>query len=181
LIQKHRFGDAVKLIFCFLTFVSPCMRAQSPSARETLRQYVADLKRDPDSQSLREKIIKVVQELKPVPEIPEDARRCFVEGTTIAKTATDKSQQALAVTSFKDALKIAPWWGDAYFNLAVAEELTGQLDEAEASLKLYILTNPGDKEVREAQDHIYALGAKKKLAAADRATQEKRAEAERVV
>src|SRR6202007_511020 len=113
-------------VVCFLTFISPCIQAQSPSAREALKQYVADLQRDPDNQSLREKIIKVFQGLKPAPEIPEDARRYFVEGTTIAKSATDKSQQALAVGSFKEALKIAPWWGDAYFNLAVAEELAGQ-------------------------------------------------------
>jgi hypothetical protein len=62
-------------------------------------------------------------------------------------------------------LKIAPWWGDAYYNLAVSQELAGQFDPAQESLRLYILTNPGEREAREAQDRIYSLNAKKRLAA----------------
>ena len=41
-----------------------------------------------------------------------------------------------------------------------------QLDDSEKSLKLYLLTHPSEKDAREAQDRIYALSAKKKLALA---------------
>jgi tetratricopeptide (TPR) repeat protein len=139
--------------------------AAAQSAREQLNQLVQQLQSKPDDNRLREQIIKLAITIKPPPAIPENARKSFIEGSTIAKAATDASGQAIAIASFKEALKIAPWWGDAYYNLAAAQELAGQLDNAEASLKLYILTGPSDKDSREAQDHVYALEGKKKLAA----------------
>lgn len=132
--------------------------------REQLNQMVTQLRSNPGDNALREKIIKLAQTIKPAPAVSEEARGHFVEGTAIAKSARSPAQQTLAVQSFQEALKVAPWWGDAYYNLAVAQELAGQFDAAQASLKLYILTNPGEKDARDAQDRIYALNAKKRLA-----------------
>jgi tetratricopeptide (TPR) repeat protein len=147
------------------------MAAQAQTSGEQLNQLVQQLQSRPDDNGLREQIIKLASTINPPPAISEDARRSFIEGSTIAKAATDASGQAIAIASFKEALGIAPWWGDAYYNLAAAQELAGQLDNAEASLKLYILTGPSDKDSREAQDHIYALEGKKKLAAQARAVE----------
>jgi tetratricopeptide (TPR) repeat protein len=144
---------------------------QAQSAREQLNQMVQQLQGKPDDNSLREQIIRRAITIKPPPAIPENARKSFIEGSTIAKAATDASGQAIAIASFKEALKIAPWWGDAYYNLAAAQELAGQLDNAEASLKLYMLTAPSEKDSRDAQDHIYALEGKKKLALQARAVE----------
>jgi len=145
--------------------VSPFLtQAQSQSPRETLKQYVADLQRDPDNQSLREKIIKVVQELKPVPEIPEDGRRHFVKATTIQKETKDAQALDLAIGEYKQALLTAPWWAEAYYNLGVASEEAGRFDTAIEALKLYLLTNPSATEAREAQDRLYAIEGKKDLA-----------------
>jgi hypothetical protein len=141
------------------------LAAQAQSAREQLNPLVQQLQSKPDDNALREQIIKLAKQISPPPAISENARKSFVEGSAIAKSATDASGQTLAVASFKDALNVAPWWGDAYYNLAVAQELAGQLDNAEASLKLYILTGPSAKDARDAQDHIYALEGKKRLAA----------------
>ena len=68
-----------------------------------------------------------------------------------------------AAQSFTEALKIAPWWGDAYYNLGVAQELAEKYDEAEQAFNFYLLSNPGAAEKREVQDRIYALSAKRKL------------------
>jgi tetratricopeptide (TPR) repeat protein len=163
------------LLTC-LALSSVAAQAQSP--REQLTQMVQQLQQTPNDTALREKIIKLAQDMKPAPAVPEEARGYFVKGSTITKAATDASQQALAIDNFNKALAIAPWWGDAYYNLAVAEELAGQLDEAQSSLKLYILTNPGEKEIRDAQDRIYALDAKKELANKDSADRKRAAEQE---
>ena len=144
---------------------------QAQSAREQLNQLVQQLQSRPDDNGLRERIIKLAIAINPPPAIPENARKSFIEGSTIAKAATDASGEAIAIASFEEALNIAPWWGDAYYNLAAAQELAGKLDNAEASLKLYILTGPNDKDSRDAQDHVYALAGKKKLAAQARATE----------
>lgn len=141
--------------------------AQSP--QEQLVKLVEELRMKPDDKALREQIIKLAKEVNSPPAVPESARQHFVEGTTLTKSAKDAAGQKLAVESFQAAVNAAPWWGDAYYNLAVAQELAGQFDGAQNSLRFYMLTNPGEKEAREAQDKIYALNAKKKLAEAEAA------------
>jgi tetratricopeptide (TPR) repeat protein len=147
------------------------MQAQSQSPRETLKQYLADLQRDTDNHSLREKIIKVVQELKPPPEIPEDARRHFVKAATVQKESKDAQALDLAIGEYKQALLTAPRWAEAYYNLGVASEQAGRFDTAIDALKLYLLTNPSATEAREAQDRLYAIEGKKDLAARNAAAE----------
>lgn len=133
----------------------------------SLAELVSKLNASPYDNAVREQVIKLALETKPAPVISEMAREHFVEGTTLAKLSKDVSGQKLAVESFRKALAAAPWWGDAYYNLAIAQELSGQFSEAQNSLKFYIMTMPGEKEARDAQDKIYALNAKKKLAEAE--------------
>jgi hypothetical protein len=143
--------------------------AQAQSADEQLGQLVQKLQSNPSDISLREQIIKVALQFKPAPAIPEDARAHFIKGTTIAKAARNAPEQGLAEKNLKEASRIAPWWGDAYHELAAVQELVNQFADAQTSLRLYILTEPGTKEVRDAQDHIYVLDAKQELASAQTA------------
>ncbi|MCR4346169.1 MAG: ankyrin repeat domain-containing protein [Sulfuricaulis sp.] len=121
------------------------------------------LKDHPADKGNRRLIIKLASELKPAPAIPEEARKHFIEGTAIVKAAKNPAQQALAAQSFTEAVIIAPWWGDAYYNLGVAQELAEKYNEAEQAFNFYLLSNPGATEKREVQDRIYALSAKRKL------------------
>lgn len=109
--------------------------------------------------------------------IPEEARRAFVQGSTLAKEAKTPEQQLLAVESFQKAVDLAPKWADALYNLAVAQELAGRYSDAQATLKRYIQTKPGEKEARNAQDRIYALEAKAELDSSARAAAEEAARA----
>lgn len=133
--------------------------------RELLRQLTEQLRKDPENNCVNPHrlILKLASKLKPAPAIPEAARKHFVEGTAIVKAAKNPAQQALAAQSFTEALKVAPWWGDAYYNLGVAQELAEKYDEAEQAFNFYLLSNPGATEKREVQDRIYALSAKRKL------------------
>jgi len=155
----------------FLGFLILALAASAQTNREHLNQFLADLQRDPDNQSLREKIIKVVQELKPAPEIPEDARRHFVKATTIQKESKDAQALDLAINEYKQALLTAPWWAEAYYNLGVGSEQAGRFDTAIEALKLYLLTNPSATEARETQDRLYAIEGKKDLAARNAAAE----------
>lgn len=139
------------------------LQQASLNPRDALVQLTGKLKGNPDDNSTRRLIVKLASRIKPAPAIPEEARRHFVEGSTIVKAGKNPAEQALAAQSFTEALKAAPWWPDAYYNLAVAQDLAGQFDDAEKSFTLYILSNPGEAEQREAQDRIYALSAKRKL------------------
>jgi TolA-binding protein len=126
-------------------------------------ELTARLKGNPANDNTRRLIIKTASGLKPAPAIPEEARMHFVEGMAIVKAAKNPAQQSLAAQSFTEALKVAPWWGDAYYNLGVAQELAEQYDVAEQAFNFYLLSNPGATEKREVQDRIYALSAKRKL------------------
>lgn len=105
-------------------------------------------------------------------EVSEAARQAFVKGTTVAKQAKNADQQLIAVKHFEEAVKLAPGWTDALYNLAVAQELAGRYSDAQATLKRYIQTKPGEKEARKAQDKIYALEGKADLAAVAAAKEE---------
>ena len=137
--------------------------AQSP--REQLSQMVEQLQKTPTDNTLREKIIKLAQDMKPAPAIPEEANRAFVKGNVFQKEAKDASGFELAISAYRDALRVAPWWSDAYYNLAVALESARKFDQAIAATRLYMASLPvGGAEAREAQNRIYALEAKSEMA-----------------
>ncbi|MGB2751834.1 MAG: hypothetical protein WBC19_07225 [Pyrinomonadaceae bacterium] len=142
---------AAVLLFAFTAILS----AQTPP--EQLQQMVAQLQKTPADNALREKIIKLAVTMKPAPEIPEDARRPFIRGNTAIKNASSAEDYANAAKLYQDALLLAPWWADAYFNLAKGQELHKDFDAAIQSLKFFLMTSPSAADAREAQDHIYAL------------------------
>lgn len=98
-------------------------------------------------------------------DIPEEARKHFVMGTTLfkdAKTADDFSQ---VESEFKQAADLAPQWPEARYNLALAREAAGDYSGAMADLKLYQQFKLPDSEARTLQDKIYGLEAKAGAAA----------------
>jgi tetratricopeptide (TPR) repeat protein len=138
-------------------------RAQSP--REQLSSLVQELQTTPDDGALRERIIKLAVGIKPALTIPEEANRAFIKARVFQKDAKDSAGYDLAISAYDQALRIAPWWGDAYFNLAAVLETAGKFDRAIAAAKSYLTTlPPGAGEAREAQNRIYVLEAKDELA-----------------
>lgn len=113
--------------------------------------------------------------MEQLPPIPEEARRHFVMGGTIFKEAKSAENFSLATREFLEAAKLAPWWAEARYNLALTEEAAGNYSGAMADLKLYQLFKLPDAEARAAQDKIYALEAKQQMKAsgdAAKATEE---------
>lgn len=153
------------IIFVFALFaLATNAHAQSP--REQLQQMVEQLQKTPNDNVLREKIVKHATSIKPAPAIPEEANRAFVKGNVFQKEAKDTSGYELAIAAYREALRSAPWWSDAYFNLAIAQESAGKFDEAIASIRNYMASvAAGSAEHREAQNKIYALEAKGEMAA----------------
>ena len=133
--------------------------AQSP--REQLQQLTIQLQQTPNDNALREKIIKLSTEIKPAPTVPEEARRAFVRGNTAMTEAKTPDDYARATDLYTEALTIAPWWGDPYFNLSKARELRQEYDRAILALKFFVMTLPPEDEARKAQDYSYVLEEKR--------------------
>ena len=166
-----------KLIIFILLFLTLAASASAQSPREQLNQLVEQLQKTPSDNALRERIIKLAMSIKPAPAIPEEAREPFVMGATVLKKASDSAGASKAVELFTQALTIAPWFADAYYNRALAREAAGQFESAIDDLKLYLEFTLTDAERRDAQDKIYSLKADAQLAFAKKAEEVKAAAA----
>ncbi len=134
--------------------------AKKPSgggSLDTLKQYAAELRKNPSDNALREKIINLALSIKPAPPIPEDAERNFVRGTAFFAKATDGNGYQKAIAEFGAAANSAPWMAIAYYNLGIAQERAGLYAEALQSLKFYLLAAPDAKNAREVKNKIYSL------------------------
>ncbi len=148
----------------FLT-VAGSVWAATP--REQLQELTVQLQQSPADSELRERLIRLAGELKPPPAVPEEANRAFIKGGVFQTEAKEPSGYELAVAAYREALRIAPWWGDAYFNLGAALTSAGRFEEAIAALSSYKASVPvGSAEWRDAQNRIYALEARLEMASA---------------
>jgi len=124
---------------------------------DTLKQYVVDLKKNPENAELREKLIKYSQTLKQKPAAPEEYERQMARGIAYLKKATDVEGFNKAVDAFKAALALAPWEAEGYVELATAQEKAGMFAEAIQNLNFALLADPNAKNARETRNHIYEL------------------------
>lgn len=152
------------LMFGLMVIASFSAHAQSSNSQQTLNQYVADLRKNPNDYALREKIIKHVQTMRPAPAVPEEARRHYVMAKTLSDEAKKVEDFNDSIAEFRGALLAAPWWAEANRDFGLTLEAAQRYDEAIAYIKLYMATNPGSDRTRAAQDEIYKIEAKKKLA-----------------
>jgi uncharacterized repeat protein (TIGR03803 family) len=161
--------------------------------RDALASYVSALRKSneriqesDEDRRLREKIIGIVVKLDPPPVIPEEAERFMVRGRAAIEAAKTPVEFERAALEFQNALREAPWWADAYFNLGTVQEKAGQTALAVESFKRYLLAAPNARDAREVKDQIYRLEYKEELAEKERqevvqrrAEEDRRREAER--
>ena len=131
---------------------------QSPD--EKIRALTQELKTAPDDESLRRRLLDYAGSRKPEFPVPEEARRLLVRGNTSRSYAKKPGEYARSIQLYKEALEIAPWWAEAYANLAQSFELSNQFNEAINSWNYYLLTRPAKEAARQAQDNIYSLEEK---------------------
>jgi ankyrin repeat protein/tetratricopeptide (TPR) repeat protein len=136
---------------------------EGKQALEEFQKALADFNATPNDAN-REQVIKLASKLQQPPEIPEDATRHFVRANAFEKAAKTDADYDQVVSEFNQAIQIAPWWGDAYYNLAIAMEARGRFDEATRLIGLYLMSGPGEKDAREAKNRLYAIEAEKDMA-----------------
>lgn len=135
------------------------LQNQAGNQRETFNRVMANYKDRTMSDAIRRPFIALAAKLKPAPAVSEEARKYLVRGNTLMGYAKNPGEARSAIQEYQNALLAAPWWDDAYYNLAKAQELAGDLNGAVSSMQYYILTEPQDK--RDAQDRLYAIEAKR--------------------
>lgn len=151
---------AMAVIPCIVSYLTyPAYAAGNPlekvTPQEQLNQYISELQGRPWDTSLREKIIMHVQTMKPAPAIPDEAKRHTVRGMAAIEEAKTEADYKEAIAEFEKVVNAAPWLGEGYRNLGIAQDKAGQYDAAIKNLNLYLLTNPADAE--KAKSIIYKI------------------------
>lgn len=137
--------------------------ASSTSSREQLTLLVNKLSQWPQDYLLRERIMKLAQEIKPLPPIPEAAQATNLQGRAIFERARTPADFQGAVDAFRQVTTLAPWSADAYFNLGVAEEKADRLAAADRSFGVYLLSNPDPDSARRTRVNIARIQATEEL------------------
>jgi tetratricopeptide (TPR) repeat protein len=167
-----------------LTILSVCAAlpvaavAEEAALQDMLSACVSDLRENPADTALRERIIRLAQEMDPPPAIPEEARRHFDRASALLADAKPPADGAGAADEFRQALLVAPWWAEAYMSLGLALETAGRPDDAIASFRLFLATHPQGEALRSAQDAVARNEAKAEKAVRDRVLAAGRASAE---
>ena len=110
--------------------VTDSKKAEEAAFREAVRRY---------------------REIPVKPSLPEEARRYRVQ----AEQAVELKEFAKAADSYRDALRVAPWWPEGYFNRALILAELGRHALAIREMKRYLLLAPEAADTRAAQDQIY--------------------------
>ena len=146
-----------QIIILALAIFTSMASAQAQSPREQLQQMVEQLQKSPTDNALREKIIKLAQNIKPTPAVPEEVERRMARGEAAFESAKNVSGYDNAMREFQAAANAAPWYSNAYFNLGVAQEKAGKAKEAMESFRFYLLAAPDGKDAAEVKKRIYKL------------------------
>jgi hypothetical protein len=154
-------------MLCFGLALVFAYTARAQSTNADFQQAVADYQKSHSSADA-EKVIKMAAAMDRLPPIPEEARKHFVMGQTIFKSAKNTNDFSMAGQEFSQAVREAPWWPEARYNRALAQEAAGHYTNAIISLKLYQLFKLPEAEARAVQDKIYILEAKQEMAAKDK-------------
>lgn len=118
-----------------------------------------------EKEARREIVVKAAGSLPALPVIPEEARQLGLQASALLKQASISGELEQPIQLLRQALEIAPWWANAYYNLSRAFELSGQYDEAIKQLNYYLELKPSEADATEARAHIAVIQAEKEAAA----------------
>jgi hypothetical protein len=154
-----RTAEAITFFLFLFALMSFSQVSQVPSVNpeNALRQYIADLQKNPNDYALREKIIRHVQGMNPAPAAPEEAKRYIARGRAAVKDAKEAKDFNAAAEEFKKALLAAPWLAEGYFNCGIVQDKAGQYAAAMESLKLYVVAAPDAPDVEKVKEMIYEI------------------------
>jgi tetratricopeptide (TPR) repeat protein len=103
-----------------------------------------------DEAAFRESVRRY-REMPVKPSLPEEARKFKIQ----AESAFNRKDFDEAAARYLDALKVAPWWPEGYFNRALILGETGRYRKAIEEMRKYLLIVPDAQDARAAQDKIY--------------------------
>lgn len=87
----------------------------------------------------------------------EKAQKHFDRGMAIIEYTESPEDYKLAIKEFEEAVRLAPDWPLAYYNLGLVQEAVGKFTEAILSFRSYLLLAPDAEDAGEVKSQINKL------------------------
>ena len=79
--------------------------------------------------------------MNPKPTIPIEAKKSFIKAVSIHMDAAKDTDYDDAVIYYERALRVAPWWGQCYYNLASALDSAKRFREADEMVQTAVVSD----------------------------------------
>lgn len=89
--------------------------------------------------------------------LSEEAQKHFDRGVAIIEYAETPEDFKPAIKEFEEAVRLAPDWPEAYYNLGLVQEVVGKFTEAILSFRRYLQLAPDAEDVGEVKSQINKL------------------------
>ena len=123
----RRCGKLVAGAFTFLTLAAVAF-AQAPRAQ--LQQLVEQLQKAPDDDALRARVMRLGQNVRPVPALPDDANEALGRARILYETAKKPADYLDAAREYEKVIAAAPWGVNFYSDICMIYQKAGKYSEA---------------------------------------------------
>lgn len=134
-----------------LAFASPGRAGEDAPAREQVQflRLLAAVGDNPDDAETRAELIRFANGMSVKPKIPVEAKKYFIKAMAVHLDAVNDQEFDKAARLYGQAIKIAPWWTQCYYNRAAVLESAKRFEEAEEDKRFY-LAGKGGRAVKPA-------------------------------
>jgi len=131
--------------------------ALAQPSRELINQMVEQLKKTPEDNALRKRIIKLAAKIKPAPELPEKAEQYASSARLAFKNAKSSSDYLEVALEYEKATSAAPWKPNYYFDLCTIYKKAEHYAKAIRNCELYLASSPSGKDASNTRKLIKGL------------------------
>ncbi len=123
--------------FLLLMWLTTTANAESP--REQMKQMVEQLQTHSSDDALRERIIRLAQELKPAPAVSDEAIEFEGRAQFAFKNAKSNDDFLAAAGEYEKAVATAPWVANYYLDLCTIYEKASKLEDAKRNCEFALI------------------------------------------
>jgi ankyrin repeat protein len=105
-------------------------------------------------------------------EIPEEAHKLYVQANVTLKAAQDVQEMQSAIDLYQQAIRLSPWYTDAWYNLSLALEKASDFAGAKIAMSYVMGMEPQLTSNQATRERQYTLEAQQNLADQRRKRQE---------
>ncbi|MCM2267153.1 MAG: hypothetical protein NDI60_05185 [Elusimicrobiales bacterium] len=136
------------LFFALLAPLAIPARALDPAyvkEQERFLTLLASVNDDPDNPELRLELIRFASGMTARPKVPTEAKKFFIKAMAVHLDAVNDADFDKAARIYWEAIKIAPWWTQCYYNRANALESAKRFEEAAEDKRFFMAGRPAGK------------------------------------